>query len=137
MPDGTRVAGFAEPGIEVNQVFGSLTAARDGTRIVEVPAGSPGKYQVVLAAVGDGPYSVDVVGRYQRSTVYTGSWKGDASAGQRLAAEISQDLAPGALDAAAARVTGGRLGALRAIDRDAVPGTVLLSPLELSAVGAR
>ena len=42
MPDGVRLAGFVDPGIEVNQVFGSLTARRDDMRIVEIPGGAPG-----------------------------------------------------------------------------------------------
>ena len=44
MPDGVRLAGFVAPGIEVNQVFGSLTAQRDAARLVEVPAGAAGPY---------------------------------------------------------------------------------------------
>ncbi len=48
MPDGNRLARFVEPGIEVNQVFGSLTAVRADGRIVEVPAGLPGPYEVRL-----------------------------------------------------------------------------------------
>src|SRR4029453_15725375 len=39
MPDGRRVAGFVEPGIDVNQVFGSLTAGTAGSR----PLGGPGR----------------------------------------------------------------------------------------------
>jgi hypothetical protein len=137
MPDETRVAGFVAPGIEVNQVFGSLTALRDGVKTVEVPAGAPGRYVVALAAVGNGPYRVGIVGRHQQTTVYTGEWSGQATAGERLSGEISQDVAAGAIAAATARVTGGRLGPLRPADPGAVHGTVLLSPLELSSVPGR
>ena len=50
MPDGVRLAGFVDPGIEVNQVFGSLTARRDEVRVVEVPGGVPGPYRVLSPA---------------------------------------------------------------------------------------
>ena len=55
MPDGVRLAGFVPPGIEVNQVFGSLTArCPDQTWIVEVPGGFPGPYLVFLTGIADG-----------------------------------------------------------------------------------
>jgi len=64
MPGGPRLAGFVPPGIDVNHVFGSLTAAAPGgARTVEVPAGLSGPFVVTLTAVGDGPFTVTVVGR--------------------------------------------------------------------------
>ncbi len=133
MPDGTRVAGFVDPGIEVNQVFGSLTTIRDGAWMIEVPAGAPGRYLLVLTALEDGPYTVQVIGRYQGSVVYRQESSGRALKAQRLAAEITQDLAPGSRDAPTARVAGGRLGPLRALSDETSVGAVLLSPLEISA----
>jgi hypothetical protein len=133
MPDGTRVAGFVDPGIEANQVFGSLTATRDGARVVQVPAGAAGPYVLVLTAVAEGPYTVKVLGGHQGATVYTQEWTGQARRGERLAAEIRQDIAAGALAPNTARITGARFVPPRPIAEASAPGTVLLSPLELSA----
>jgi hypothetical protein len=133
LPDGQRVAGFADPGVEVNQVFGSLTAVRAARgRIVEVPAGVPGTYRLVLGAMGDGPFEVSVIGRFRSLPVYSGGARGRVSAGDRLIAEITQQVAKeGAADPRTARVTAGGLGPLRPVS-EPPPGTVWLSPLELA-----
>jgi hypothetical protein len=132
LPDGQRVAGFLEPGVEVNQVFGSLTAVRgDRGRIVEVPAGVPGTYRLVLGAVGDGSFEVSVIGRFRSLPVFGGGGRGRVRTGDRLVAEITQQVAEGAADPRTARVVAGELGPLRAL-AEPPPGTVLLSPLELS-----
>ena len=134
MPDGRRVAGFVDPGVEVNQVFGSLTAARAGqVRIIEVPAGAPGTYQLVLDARGEGPYEVAVIGRFQALPVYSGGARGRVDAADRLIADITQQVAAeGAADPRTARITEGRMGAPSPL-AGPTPGTVLLSPLEMGA----
>jgi hypothetical protein len=134
LPDGQRVAGFVEPGVEVNQVFGSLTAIRGARgRVIEVPAGAAGTYRLVLAAVGEGPYEVTVSGRFLALPVYGGGARGRVSAGERLAAEITQQVAAeGAADPRTARITGGGMAAPRPL-AEPTPGTMLLSPLELAA----
>jgi hypothetical protein len=132
LPDGQRVAGFLDPGVEVNQVFGSLTAVRgDRGRIVEVPAGVPGTYRLVLGAVGDGSFEVSVIGRFRSLPVYSGGARGRARTGDRLVVEITQQVAEGEADPRTARVVAGGLGPLRAL-AEPPPGTVLLSPLELA-----
>src|SRR5262249_5881636 len=115
MPDGRRVAGFVAPGVEVNQVFGSRTAAqRDGTPTVEVPAGAIGTCRPVLLALEDGPVTVRVVGAFRGQAVYRGEARRDVRRGDQLSAEIVQWLASSGADPASlgadprtARVTGG------------------------------
>lgn len=65
MPDGPLAAGFLAEGVEVNQVFGSLTEGGRGQRsLVEVPAGAGGTYTLVLTGTGTGPFTVRVSARY-------------------------------------------------------------------------
>ncbi|HKW91440.1 MAG TPA: hypothetical protein VJX92_06035 [Methylomirabilota bacterium] len=132
MPD-ERLAGFVRQGIEVNQVFGSLTVAReDGSRIVEVPAGLSGPFILLVTPVSDGPYTVTVVGRYRGAVVYRHERSGVGRRGQQLRADVIQTMAePSSTDPRTARVTGAGVSALR--PEVARPGLVVLSPLELAA----
>jgi hypothetical protein len=137
MPDGVRAAGFVPPGIEVNQVFGSFTGVRDGRRVVQVPAGLAGPFRLVLAATGDGAYSVTVVGRAGDRAVYWGERRGRVRAGERRGGEIVQRFGEFERpDPRTARVVDGWLGAF-AERLGAVPPTVVLSPLELSSTVQR
>jgi hypothetical protein len=134
MPDRTRLAGFVPPGIEVNQVFGSLTAApAGGARTVEVPAGVDGPFVVTLAAVGDGPFTLTVVGRHQGAVTYRYERAGAAHHGQGLRAEVIQimDAAAGASDPRTARAGSAGLTELRPEVTRPIP--VPLSALELAA----
>ena len=130
MPDGRRVAGFVEPGIDVNQVFGSLTAGTAGSRTVEVPAGVSGPYVLILVAVGDGPFTVTVTGRYRGTETYRQEQAGQAHRGQGLRAEIIQTMAGGP-DPRPARADRAGMSTLR--PETTRPGTVVLSPLEVAA----
>ena len=130
MPDGRRVAGFVEPGIEVNQVFGSLTAATAGARTVEVPAGVSGPYVLMLVGVGDGPFTVTVTGRHRGQETYRHQQGGEAHRGQGLRAEIIQTMS-GGRDPRTARADRAGMSTLR--PETARPGIVLLSPRELAA----
>ena len=130
MPDGRRVAGFVEPGIDVNQVFGSLTAGTAGSRSVEVPAGLSGPYVLVLVALGDGPFTVTVTGRHRGTETYRQEQSGQARRGQGLRAEIIQTMSSGP-DPRSARADRAGMSTLR--PETTRPGTVVLSPLELAA----
>jgi hypothetical protein len=131
MPDRVRLAGFVEPGVEVNQVFGSLTAVRAGAgRVVEVPAGQAGPFALFLVAVGDGPFTVTVVGRHRGAVTYRHERTDTARRGQGLRAEIIQMMS-GGVDPRTARASSAGMSALR--PETARPGPVLLSPLELDA----
>jgi hypothetical protein len=132
MPDRARLAGFVVPGIEVNQAFGSLTAARDGGRLIEVPAGVPGPYLVILDGLEDGPFAMVVTGRFQGQAVYRREETGRTRRGDRLAAQIVQGFAPDPAEPRTARVVDGSLGPLRELAGPR-PGTVFLSPLEVAA----
>jgi hypothetical protein len=137
MPDGVRLAGFVDPGIEVNQVFGSLTARREDVRIVEVPGGAPGPYRVLLAGLADGDYLVTVTGRVRGRAVYLRKWTGTIARGQRLEGGVVQDFDPRQTPTAnEAEVLYGNISPMRPA-RGPVPGFVLLSPLELEAAPRR
>ena len=139
MPDRVRLAGFVAPGIEVNQVFGSLTARRrdEARSVVEVPGGLPGPYQVILTGIGDGPFVVTVTGRVRGRALYEKRWTGTIAAGQRLVGGLVQDFDPRQTPPVnEAEALGGFISTLRPA-RGPAPGIVLLSPLELSAAPAR
>jgi hypothetical protein len=135
MPDGTRLAGFVAPGVEINQVFGSLTTtAAGGARTVEVPAGVAGPFVVTLAAVGDGPFTMTVVGRHQGAVTYRYERAGTAHHGQGLRAEVIQIMdapAGSPLDPRTARAGSAGMTELRPDVTQPVP--VPLSALELAA----
>jgi hypothetical protein len=129
MPDGVRVAGFVPPSVEVNQVFGSLTASRSGApKVVEVPAGAAGSYRVVLTGVENGPYTVTVVGRYQGATVYRWERSGDIKVGERLGLEVTQGMSNDR-DPRTSRVVVGVVRRLGPLDENPAPH-LTLSPLE-------
>jgi hypothetical protein len=138
MPDEVRLAGFVPPGIEVNQVFGSLTArGADQTWTVEVPAGLPGPYEVFLTGLADGPFVVTVTGRVGGRAVYGRKWTGSIARGERLVGGVVQDFNP--LQTAGpseAEALTGITSPLRPAGERA-PGVVLLSPLEVAASGGR
>jgi hypothetical protein len=138
MPDGVRLAGFVAPGIEVNQVFGSLTARRaDETRVVEVPGGLPGPYLVILTGAADGPFQVTVTGRVRGRAVYERQWAGRIARGQRLAGGVNQDFDPTKTSPVTeAEALTGMISPLRPAP-DPAPGFVLLSPLEVATAEGR
>ena len=139
MPDRTRRAGFVVPGIEVNQVFGSLTRSTGGElagpRVVEVPAGVSGPFVVRLTGVGDGPFTVTIVGRHQGAEVYRYQRTGIARHGQGARFEVIQTMdappAGRAADPRTARAGGAGVTELRP-DPTAAPA-VPLSSLEVQA----
>jgi hypothetical protein len=137
MPDAVRLAGFVAPGIEVNQVFGSLTARRGEARVVEVPGGLPGPYLVVLTGAADGPFQVTVTGRVRGRAVYERRWAGTIARGQRLAGGVNQDFDPTKTSPVTeAEALTGMISPLRPAP-DPAPGFVLLSPLEVAAAEGR
>jgi hypothetical protein len=111
MPDGARAAGFVPPDLEVNQVFGSFTGIREGRRVIQVPGGLAGPYRLVLAATGDGPYTVTVTGRAGDRLAYSSERSGRARAGMREGAEIVHRFGEfERADPRTARVTDGWVG---------------------------
>jgi hypothetical protein len=91
MPGGGVAAGFLAEGIEVNQVFGSLTEAGRGQRwLVEVPAGLPGDYTLVLTGVGEGSFTVRVAARYAGLRTSRHEITGTARPGERVFTRVIQ-----------------------------------------------
>lgn len=135
MPDGVRVAGFVSPGIDVNQVSGSLTVVRDGRHVVEVPAGAPGPYVIVLEGVAVDRFAVSVVGRHRGRAIYRKDLSGRIERGTRLRAEVTHRFAAPA-EPQTARLSGGTVTPPR-LHEGALPGTILVSPSELDAARRR
>ncbi len=139
MSDRARRAGFVPPGIEVNQVFGSLTRQTGrlpaGTRVVEVPAGVSGPFVVRLAAVGDGPFTVTIVGRHQGTETYRYQRTGTAQHGQVARFEVIQtmDAPPAGVVSDPRTARAGAAGVTELRLEPAPAPAVPLSPLEVQA----
>ena len=135
MAEKARVAGFAAPGIEVNQVLGSLTAIQgDGSPVIQVPAGVAGPFTLVLEGSQDGPFKVEVAGLYQGNQVYKKELTGTIKKGERLRTEITQQLEQATpADPKTAKVLSGTAGPLESLAGQ-LPGKILQSPYELQAM---
>ena len=136
MPDKVRVAGFVAPVWEVNQVFGAFTGkAADGAHIVEVPAGIPGPFLLVVHGLHDGPFKVTVVGSFKGAPIYQQELAGTIKKGERLRTEITQQMDPATeSEPKTARVKSGSVVPFSPW-QGPLPGTIVLSPLELKAAG--
>jgi len=132
MPDQVRVAGFVEGGIEVNQVFGSLTSARPvGGHVVEVPAGVTGPYTILLEALQDGPVIVKAAGSFKGVPVYQLDLSVVMRKGERVKTEITQQIDEAtAAEPKTSKVLGGAASPWRPLTGP-LPGTILISPGEL------
>ena len=144
MTDQVRVAGFVAPGVEVNQVFGSITeAGTDGSHLIQVPAGATGPFTLVLEGLKDGPYSVRVSGLFKQKkddqvyqSVYQQEVSGTIRKGERLVSEITQQIDPAtAGEPKTAKVQGGGATPFRSFTGP-LPGKILLSPREFQAAGS-
>jgi hypothetical protein len=126
MPDGRVAAGFLAEDVEVNQVFGSLTASRGGQRfVVEVPAGAPGAYTLILTGAGAGSFTAQVSARYAGFRVYRQELRGEIRPGERLVTRIVPSVKGD--DPLTARVAGLSVDGLRAWDGDE-PAAVVAAP---------
>jgi hypothetical protein len=125
MPGGRVAAGFLADGVEVNQVFGSLSRSTPERRwLVEVPAGTPGDYTLVLTGTGEGAFTVDVTGRYLGFRTTRQTITGHAQVGERVFTRISQRVKGD--DPRTARATETRIDELQAWVGDE-PATVVAS----------
>jgi len=136
MPDKIHVAGFVAPVWEVNQVFGAFTGKTpDGAHIVEVPAGVPGPFLLVLHGLHDGPFKISVVGAFKGRPVYQQELVGTIKKGERLRTEITQQLDPPTEgEPSTAKVKSGSVVPFSPWSGP-LPGTIVLSPAELKAAG--
>lgn len=134
MPDGARVAGFVPPGVEVNQVFGSLTRPIDGGFELRVPAGQAGPYTLILEGLEPGQAQVRVVGAVGGQSAYEQHLAFSIQPGQRLVTQITQQVDPAtAADPRTAVVQAAELTPLEPFEGP-LPGKVLLSQSEVQAV---
>ena len=143
------VAGFVAPDIEVNQVYGSVTAATTAGKMVRVPAGGPGPYHVYLEGRQDGPFTVVIEGLYRPhspETTYRFTFSGTIARGERLSTSVRQEMrSPDdwktgveygqAINYTTATVEGAQASPLRR-DRQPLPGKFLLSTTEVQAISS-
>jgi FecR protein len=137
MPDGTRVAGFVAPGVEVNQVFGSFTDASEDSHTIEVPGGDSRPFTLMLEGQRDDAFSVEIAGLANGNEVYTQTLSGTIAAGQRLVSTITQQVEPASSqsDSRTAIVLGGTADEPQPLT-DAPPGRIILSPTELASIAS-
>ncbi len=143
MADQLRVAGFVTPGIEVNQVFGSITeAGTDGSHLVQVPAGATGPFTLVLEGLKEGPYRVRLSGLFKEKKddpvykpVFEQELSGTIKKGERVVSEVTQQMDPAtAGEPKTARVQRGSATPFQPFSGP-LPGKILLSPRELQVAG--
>ena len=139
MPGGSLHAGFVAPGIEVNQVFGAVTRVNpDGTRVIEVPAGTPAPYVVRIHGAAAGPYTVTMTGLHRGAQVYRLDLAGTIARDEWLSTSLRQTIPKNAVgrvpDPARARADSARAPKFAPM-RDDVPGTILLAPVEMGDRG--
>jgi hypothetical protein len=128
MPDGHRLAGWSSSDVEVNYVFGSLTAATGDGRSIEVPAGRPGAYTVFLVGRATGPFTVTLVGRFQDRVVYRHRVNGTIEVGEQRRAHVFPHFKEDAVtDATSARVMGAVIEPFRPGARAGASGAVTWS----------
>ena len=126
MPDGLVAAGFLAEGVEVNQVFGKLSASRGGERwVVEVAGGGVGAYKLILTGAGSGPFTARVSARYAGFRIYRQELTGEIRLGEQLISRINQRVKGD--DPRTARVVAGSVEGLRAWDGDE-PAAVVAAP---------
>lgn len=138
MPDKLHVTGFVAPVWEVNQVFGSFTGTTaEGKHIVEVPAGVPGPFLLVLQGLRDGPFKVTLVGSFKGDPIYQQELSGTLKKGERFRTEITQQMDDAtASEPKTAKVKSGSVVPLSPW-HGPLPGPIVLSPAELKPVEGR
>ncbi|MEX2490622.1 MAG: hypothetical protein WD425_02560 [Nitrospirales bacterium] len=131
MPDNLLVSGFVAPGLEVNQVFGSHTGIEGyGTRTIEVPAGVPGPFTLIVEGKADTTFTVTVEGFFKGTEVYRQNFAGTITKGERLRTRITQELEPASVsNPKTAKVLNGQAEDLRSL-QESLPGIILVSPRE-------
>ncbi len=141
LPDKTRVVGYVAPGIEVNQVLGSVTGVKaGGTHIIEVPAGASGPFRLVLEGRREGSFAVKIVGllresQSKESEAYHQELPGTIKKGERVVTEITQQLdSATSRDPKTAKIQSGRATPWQPLS-GSLPGKIVLSSKELAAAG--
>lgn len=131
MADNIRVAGFVAPALEVNQVFGSITRAElDGTHTIEVPAGLPGPFTLIVEGRKPTSFTIKIEGLYKGEQVYQQDLSGSIEKGERLLTKITQMLDPDHTDdPKKAKVLNGHADPFHPL-KGSLPGIILISPME-------
>jgi len=129
--DNIRVAGFIAPALEVNQVFGSVTGVElDGTRTIEVPAGLPGPFTLIIEGKKNTPFTITLEGLDNGNQAYQKNIAGTIHKGERLITTITQELETNASgDPKTAKVLNGRAEPFQPF-QGSLPGIIRISPME-------
>ena len=115
----------------MNQVFGSRTGIEGyGTRTIEVPAGVPGPFTLIIEGKTDTTFTITVEGFYQGTQVYRQHLSGTMTKDERLGTRIIQELEPAtATNRQTAKVLNGQVEDLYPFQQS-LPGIILVSPRE-------
>lgn len=124
------LAGFAAPGIEVTQVFGSYVSEGLTPRVVEIPAGTPGRYRLVVEGERDADFQVGLMAAHGGQAVVERQLTGRSRSGERLVADVTPVLDQ-TTDPRTARVTGLDVSDLRPLGGP-LPGKLVLAPAEVA-----
>ena len=134
-PPPELLAGIAAPGIVVTQVFGSYVSEEQTPRVVELPAGRPGRYTLVVEGERDADFRINLAAAYSGQPVAERQLTGRVRAGERLAADITPQLDQ-TTDPRTARVAALDVSELRPLP-GAPSGRLVLAPAEVAAVRQR
>ena len=128
-------AGYAPPGIVVSQVFGSAVGEDVPPRTVDVPAGRPGRYLLVVEGEREADFRVGLAAAQMSQVVAERELSGRIRAGERLVADITPRL-EAIEDPRTARITGVDVSDFRPLT-GAPPGRQVLAPAEVAGVRGR
>ena len=117
---GGRTAGFAAPGIQVNQLPESVVGITAGPeRRFDVPITTSGEWDVIVEGGAEGEYQVVVQGLSEGNAVFTKAYRGTIRPGQRFSTKMNVTVQNG-------RLIGGQVGEFEIPARDAPYGKFVI-----------
>ena len=132
-PSPELLAGFAAPGIEVTQVFGSYVSEGLDPRVIEIPAGRPGRYALMVESAQETDFQIDLVAAHSGQTVAERQFTGRVRPGVGLVADVAVEVDQ-TTDPTTARITAIDVSAFRPL-ADPAPGRLVLAPAEVRSRG--
>lgn len=123
-----RSAGFAAPGVHVNQIPESRVGLTAGPeRRFEVPVTRSGEYTVVVEGGADGEYQLALQGVSEGVAVFTRAFRGVIRPGQRFTSTMNVTVQNG-------RLTGGQVGEFERAGRDRSYGRFVITQAAVEGI---